>query len=373
MEIAIIAGISAFIGALVLTPLIRFFAASAGIKDIPHPPQKNHPIATPLFGGGAIFFASIAALVLVGTLFGSRTMIPPVLGAGIVIGALFLIIGGFLDDRYHLSPGTQIIWPIVAVITVILSGLRQDNITNPLYYLGLSQDPLLHLKMASVTIAGFEIVFLSDLFTFVWLMALIYATKLLDGLNGLVSGMVVIGGVILFVTSMLLGQGGAAVLSFIIAGAFAGFLPYNMKGKIFLGEGGSTLAGFLLGVVALLGPAKITITLLVLGIPLLDVFVVIYERLFLFKKSPFQGDLRHIHFKLVGSGLSPRTAVIVLWLISFSFGVLGLVLQGYGKAVLLFGIVVCMIVLLRMSKRFLGRGKTETVMAQKQGEHEQDS
>jgi len=255
-----------------------------------------------------------------------------------------------LDDKYNLKPRQQIIWPILAIATVILAGVGQDNITNPLYYVGLSADPLLHLKVWTIHLFGLEITMLTDLFTFIWLFLLIYVTKFLDGLNGLVPGIIVIGALILFVTSLSLGQTLPAVLSLIVAGAYLGFLPFNFFGKIFLGEAGSTLAGFLIGVLAILGPAKISITFLILGIPILDACWVIYERLVKAGKSPFQGDTRHLHFKLLKQGLTSRQTVLLLWLISLLFGLLGIFLQGWEQGILWLALVALMAILIRLTR-----------------------
>jgi UDP-GlcNAc:undecaprenyl-phosphate/decaprenyl-phosphate GlcNAc-1-phosphate transferase len=181
-------------------------------------------------------------------------------------------------------------------------------------------------------------------------LVLMYATKFLDGLNGLVSGMSVIGGVILLITSITLGQSFSVLIALAMTGAFLGFLPYNFQGKIFLGEGGSTLAGFLLGVLALLGPAKISITLLILGIPILDVLWVVYERIFKNKKSPFKGDLSHLHFKLINFGLNEKQTVVLLWILSLLFGLSGLLIKDSLHGVLLLGLLIVMVFLAQYTR-----------------------
>ncbi|MBI4359977.1 MAG: undecaprenyl/decaprenyl-phosphate alpha-N-acetylglucosaminyl 1-phosphate transferase [Candidatus Jacksonbacteria bacterium] len=339
------------------TPIIRAIALNRGVND-----PTN---ITPLLGGIAIFFSFIISVFALGasdvidfslcsksgeitSCSGFEALI---LVLGLILGMIFLLIGGVLDDIYRLSPSKQIIWPMLAAMTAVMAGIGQDNITNPLYFLGLSHDPLIHLNVRTIPIFGFDITVFTDLFTFVWLMVLMYATKLLDGLNGLVPGITVIGGGILFLISMGLGQPLPAMLALILTGAYLGFLPHNLAGKIFLGESGSTIAGFLLGVLSLMGPAKISITLLVLGLPIFDLLWVMYERRFRAKISPFIGDARHMHFKLVRSGLSPRRAVILLWGVSLIFGVLGLVLQGIAHGALLAGLVALMGGLLFMTNR----------------------
>lgn len=242
-----------FLIAVFATPAVRFLASRAGVRD--------HAKIVPLLGGGAIFLAFAVASFVVGAQniidfsicakIGETTSCSGfearMLVLGLVMGMASLLIGGALDDIYRLSPARQIIWPVLAALIAILAGIGQDNITNPLYFLGLSGDPLIHLNVRTINVFGFELTLFTDLFTFAWLMTLMYATKLLDGLNGLVSGITIIGGGILFVTSMIFGQSLPAMLALILIGAYAGFLPYNIAGKIFLGESGSTIAGFLLG------------------------------------------------------------------------------------------------------------------------------
>lgn len=342
--------ILSFCLSLLLTPLIKAFAQKAGFQDTPSPLLKNHYKPTPLLGGAAIFFSFILSLVIYG-LIANDSDNEFFLFILAIISCGWLVIGGILDDKYHLAPRHQIIWPILAVLTVIFAGIGQDNITNPLFYLNLSNDPLLHLNLWTINVFNIEITLFTDVFTFCWLMLLIYAMKFLDGLNGLVSGITVIGSIILFFTSLILGQSLPAILSLIIAGAYLGFLPYNFAGKIFLGESGSTLAGFLLGILGILGPAKISITFLILGIPILDALWVIYQRKVKDKKSPFLGDRRHLHFKLLIRGMSERKAVLMLWLISLSFGMLGLFFHGWMHSLLLVALVGLMAALVRVTKR----------------------
>lgn len=357
--------ILSFTIAFLTTPVIRLLASRFGVHAALLIDGRPHKNPTPLLGGVAVFLAfTFVAFQLLEFASGMavdhcKDFSPPTCLEGhifitygfVLLGVCLLVIGGVLDDIFHLSPVKQIIWPVLAAITVIAGGLGQDNITNPLYFLGLSGDPLLHLNVRTINVFGFELTLFTDFFTFAWLMTLMYATKLLDGLNGLVSGITVIGSVILFFTSSALNQPIPAFLALIVAGSYLGFLPYNFVGKIFLGESGSTIAGFLLGALSLLGPAKISITLLVLGLPILDLLWVMYERKFQAKTSPFAGDARHLHFKLVRSGLSSARAVVLLWGISLVFGALGLALQGIAKGALLILLIALMGFLLFATRR----------------------
>jgi len=377
---------------LLITPLVRRLAWRVGIVDRPAPPLKNHPQKTAKLGGAAVFLSLILAgsiLFFSGDiklqrlvpnwqynpggwylcvkdaagpigLFQASSRQPVAVSPsfkqpadclnsglplkyviGLLLGAVFLIIGGVLDDKYNLKPKYQVIFPILAILAVIVSGISPGNITNPLYYLGLAQDPLLHLevwKIKILTIGGvpYYLNLMADVFTAGWLSLLIYTTKFLDGLDGLVAGISVITAGFLFLISLSLGQPMVGVLLLILGGGYLGFLPYNFQGrgwsgskffkrnKIFLGEAGSTLAGYSLGVLAILGQVKVTATLLLLGLPILDAWWVIYTRIVKDRKSPFLGDRRHLHFRLLARGWSRQKSVLVLWGVCFLFGLIGL-------------------------------------------------
>ncbi|MEK7546265.1 MAG: MraY family glycosyltransferase [Patescibacteria group bacterium] len=319
-----------FLLALAATPLASRFARKIGAVDVPDGDRKTHARPTPLMGGLAIFIAFIAAALLIrGGLLGGF-MLPKHL-AGIALGGLLLMIGGALDDRYRLRPVLQLIFPTLASLTVIASGIGADLITNPLggtFRLDLWEFPLF-------AYAGnpYHLTLPADLFTFVWLMGMMYTTKLLDGLDGLVSGLGVIGFFVIAILSLTpdVAQPELARLAMAAAGAVGGFLFYNARpASIFLGEGGSTFIGFLLGVMAILSGGKIGVTLLVLAVPIMDVAWTIARRLQL-RRSITQGGVDHLHFRLVRWGLSPGTAVLLFWLFAAAFGGAGLFIRGRGK------------------------------------------
>jgi len=159
------------------------------------------------------------------------------------------MLGGFLDDKYHLSPIQQFVWPVLACLAIIISGIGITFMNNPFGSGYLYFDTV---KIEILRLNGVPYYFTpwSDVLTFLWLLLLMYSTKLLDGLDGLVSGVTVIGA--LSITALCLFtqfyQPDIATMALILAGAFLGFLVFNFHpAKIFLGEGGSLLAGFFWG------------------------------------------------------------------------------------------------------------------------------
>jgi len=176
---------------------------------------------------------------------------------------------------------------------------------------------------------------------------MMYTTKLLDGLDGLVSGITVVGSFIIFGVAMSknVAQPNTALLALILGGAFLGFLIFNWRpAKIFLGEGGSLFAGLILGTLAIISGSKIATTLLIMGIPILDVVWVIGRRFFN-KRAVSLGDRKHLHFRLLDAGFSHQRAVIFYIFLTALFGSLALVLQTFGKLIALLILFIVMVIL----------------------------
>ncbi len=320
---------------LAITPLIKILAARLQIIDAPKAPRKIHARPTPLLGGLAIFLSFFLAL-LVYLKFGNINfqVVPMKFFLGIILGGLVLILGGTLDDKYNLPPKILWLFPAIASLIVVLSGIGVGIkfISNPF------GNPI------SLNYSLFAI-HLSAIFVWLWMMGMIFTTKLLDGLDGLCGGIALIGGLTMFALSLgpKINQPITATLAIIFSGVLLGYLFFAFNpATIFLGEGGSTFLGFILGVLAIISGAKIATALLVMGIPILDVAWVIAKRLW-FHKSPFSGDRQHLHFKLMDIGLSQRQAVLVLYAISAVFGGVAVFLQSMGKLIAL-GLLLCVMI-----------------------------
>jgi len=311
-----------------LTFLVLALAGKYKIVDRPDKKRKFHQGNIPLLGGLAVFFAFFIALF-----YFQDEILAHGLSArhwlGFFIGACFLMIGGFLDDKYNLKPTRQFIFPVLAVISVIAGGVQIEKITNPFgdfYYLG-----------------GFSAVLIA-----LWLLGMMYTTKLLDGLDGLVSGMTAIGALVIFLFTLTpkYYQPDISLAALLLAAASLGFLLFNWHpAKIFLGEGGSLFLGYALGVLAIISGGKIAITLLVMGIPILDVAWTILRRLKA-GKNPFKiADRKHLHFRLLGVGLSTKQTVLLFYAVSIIFGLIALSLQSMGKILALAILAVIMLLI----------------------------
>ncbi len=332
--------LASFLLAAALTPLIIMIAKKYRITDDPEAAlRKVHVQPTPLLGGWSVFLAT-TLVVLAAKLFNfaNFSQIPLVLLLGIIGASAVIIIGGTLDDKYNLKPQEQIIFPIAAVMIVLVCGLRVAFITNPLGNLG---SVIYFGQWLGLISAG------------LWLLGMMYTTKFLDGLDGLVAGIATIAAFFIFLVSLNwdVPLSATGIWALALLGASLGFLIYNWQpAKIFLGEGGSVLIGFTLGVLSIVSGSKIITTLLVMGLPALDVLFVIVKRL-LEKKSPFHGDRNHLHYQLLTWGLSKKQVVLIFYCLAIGFGALGAISSSYGKMVL-FICLILVIVLVSLGLKF---------------------
>lgn len=328
---------------VISTLLIKYLANRFNIVDTPDLDRKIHRTATPLLGGMAIFLSFFFILyfvrdkLLAGDLEARHWL-------GFFAGACFLMFGGFLDDKYNLKPKQQIIFPILAVLAVIAGGVGIEKITNPF-------GGLIYLDQWRIPIMGWGggaryFMVLADGFAVLWLMGMMYATKLLDGVDGLVTGVTAIGGIIIFLFTMTTKyfQPDIGLAALILAGCCLGFLIFNWHpAKIFLGEGGSLLLGYILGVLAIISGGKIAIALLIMGIPIMDAAWTILRRLAQ-GKNPFKfADKMHLHHRFLAMGLTPRQTVLIYYFLAACFGLSALFLQSAGK---LFALTVLILLML---------------------------
>ncbi len=316
--------------AWLLASIIRTAAEHFGVLDYPDSERKQHRRPTPLLGGVAIFLAVGISLYA-----GRSIIVSGNLEAhhwlGVLAGAACLIIGGIIDDVKKLSAGKQIIFPVLAAVCVIVGGVGIEKVTNPF-------GGYIYLAPA-----------VSAAFAFVWILGMTYTTKLLDGLDGLVTSVAGIGSFIIFLFTMTTRwyQPDVGFAALMVSAACFGFLILNWHpAKIFLGEAGSLFLGFMLGVLSIISGGKIAIALLIMGIPILDVAWTIVRRL-MAGRNPFRfGDRQHLHFRLLDSGIGPRVTVVLFCSASLIFGLSALFLQSRGKIISLIGLAVVMALVL---------------------------
>jgi len=325
-----------FLLSALLSVILVYFVKRLSIKfkavDLPDGERHFHAKPTPLWGGLAVYAAfAISAIIFYQAGLLSDGRLTGRMFWSLLVAGLILIIGGMLDDKYDFKPQQSIICPLIASSLMVWSGVAVNYVSNPL---------------------GGLIVFkgtvIASIVAFLWLMGMMYTTKLLDGLDGLVSGVSFIGAVILFLVSLFwdVPLSGTSILCLILAGTSLGFLFWNFNpAKIFLGEGGSVFLGFMLGLLAIISGAKIATALLIMGLPILDVVWIIYRRLFKEKRSPFVGGREHLHFRLLDYGFTQRQAVLFLYFLTTIFGSLALLSSTIGKIIALGFLAIFMLLL----------------------------
>ncbi|OGH85097.1 MAG: hypothetical protein A2493_00900 [Candidatus Magasanikbacteria bacterium RIFOXYC12_FULL_33_11] len=336
---------------VITTFFLAIFMRKFGIVDKAGKEKRKIHKKTIALGGGLAIFFSFFLSVLIAWIFADNFTYE-IVGRnllGLFLGSFILVVGGMLDDKYNLKAKLQIVFPVLAALSIILAGIGPHIISSPF-------GGTIRLDFWQIHFGDWgTIVVVADLLVFLWLMGMMFTTKFLDGLDGLVSGIVSIGALVIFFFALQVQwfQPDVAMLSIILAGSTLGFLVWNwFPAKIFLGEGGSLLTGFLLGSLAIISGGKFAITLLVMAIPVLDVARVIVKRVQ--KKTPiYMGDSEHLHFRLVEGGLSQKQAVLLFYSISFLFGLSALFLQSKQK---LFALILLFVIMLLLGVWFSKKG-----------------
>lgn len=282
----------ALVAGYLLTPAVSRLAVRLGALDIPDA-RKLHTQPVPRLGGLAVYLAFLAGLFVFGV--NGREV------WGLLAGTSLIVLLGVLDDIYDLPAKAKLAGQIVAAVAVIPFGLQVEFVTNPL------NGGLVYLGWWGIPVTIF------------WLVAVTNALNLIDGLDGLATGTAVIAALTLATVAWTEGQTGAAALALLLGAAALGFLRYNFHpAKIFLGDSGSMLLGFVLAAIAVVGLTKsatavsLIIPILILGIPLFDTTLAILRRCY--KRQPiFNPDREHLHHRLLDAGLTHRRAVLVVY------------------------------------------------------------
>ncbi len=296
---------------IVMTPLSIQWAQRWGIIAKPSS-RKIHRAPVPSWGGVSLVIAT-----LFGTL-GSWLLMKtvPDHAFGVLLGLVVIVAVGTIDDRFSLSPRVKLIGQVAAAILPIAFGLRIAFINNPF---------------------GEGYIFLATwqglLLTIFWIIALINALNLIDGLDGLAAG-------VSFFASLTLAFLAAGQKLFPIAAAFAaiagacmGFLPYNFHpARVFMGDTGAMALGYLFATLSIMGAVKsvaalsvLFMTGMVLAYPLFDTAFAIARR-WLKGRPIFSADREHLHHRLLDSGFDQRQAVLVLYALTLVFCLLALLL-----------------------------------------------
>lgn len=321
-----IIGTTALISYLVTPLAIRIATRFGLLTDIS---TRNHPAHThtgiiPRGGGIPIF---VALLV------GSILFIPfNKIIVGIILANALLLILGLLDDKYDVSPYLRFVINLTISTMVVGFGLGIPFVSNPF-------GGVIQLDTISWSFDFFgvrNLLILADILAVIWLTWTMNMVNWSKGVDGQLPGFVSITALFLGILSQRfivhdIQAETVMILSFIVSGAYLGFLPFNFyPQRIMPGYGGGAMAGFLLGILAILSFGKVGTAILVLAIPTIDAVYTILRRLRQ-KKSPFRADWGHFHHRLIEIGWGKRRIAVFYWIISFILGVSSLFLTGIEK------------------------------------------
>ena len=297
--------LSAFSIALIVTwsvtPLVK--ALSKKLGSIDHPgdanSRKRHKAPTPLLGGLAIYLGFCAASTICFTV--DSQLIGILLGAGIALTT------GMLDDRFGLKPNQKLLGQFLAAAVTVYFGIEVSFLSNP--FGGM-------MSLGILTIP----------FTIIWLVALMNTINLIDGLDGLAAGIAAISSLIISIVAIATHQYAAAGIAIALLGASLGFLKYNFApAQIFMGDSGSMVLGYILGVASIIGVFKSTLTLsviipvLAVGLPISDTIFAIIRRA-KNKEKIFAADAKHIHHRLIDQGFTTKQTVWICYGLSLLLG-----------------------------------------------------
>ncbi len=306
MFLVIVTCVATAILSLILTPLIRKFALRIGAVDLPGERRINLK-EVPTMGGLAIYLSFFFALFVLLPI-PLWQIVPTFLAATVVL------LTGIVDDLIELTPRMKMLGiTIAALVTYFGADIRIDVVTLPI-------------------IGSFSIGMFSLPFTILWILAITNAVNLIDGLDGLATGvsiialstMGVIGYFFLTVENAVV-----SIMIFVLVGALAGFLPYNFfPARIFLGDTGALFLGFMIAVMSLQGLKNATlisliIPVVILGIPITDTIYAMLRR-YLNKKPISSADKMHLHHQLMALGLTHRQTVLAIYCLAAIFSVIAL-------------------------------------------------
>jgi UDP-GlcNAc:undecaprenyl-phosphate/decaprenyl-phosphate GlcNAc-1-phosphate transferase len=291
--------------ALVLTPVVRWGARRLGWLDYAHTSRKIHGKPVPRLGGVAIvlaFFTPLVGLLFLDTGVGRMVWSDPQKAIALVVGSLAIAALGVYDDVKGSGARLKFSVQILVAVGMWWAGYRVGAVTTPFGSLDLG-------------ILGFPI-------TIAWIVGVTNALNLIDGLDGLASGIALAATATIFWVSLSTGAPLMALFMACLGGALLGFLRYNFHpASIFMGDSGSLFVGFVLAATALQTREKSTtavallVPIVALALPIGDTLLAMTRRMV--RGQPvFSSDRSHIHHRLMARGLSHRTTVLALYAIA---------------------------------------------------------
>lgn len=328
----------ALVVSLVITPAVILFADKTGAMDAPDA-RKVHKKPIPRIGGLGIYIAFMAGVLATLQL----DMLPEDVQSGVIgllIGATLIVILGLVDDYKNLPPKVKLLGQIIAAGVLVAFGVQIDFIADPFgdyFYLEYFAIPA----------------------TLFWIVGLTNTVNLIDGLDGLAAGVATIASITILLVAIQNAFVLVTIITAALAGAAIGFLWYNFNpAKIFMGDTGSMLLGFVLAGISVIGAVKsaatiaLIVPILALGVPILDTSFAIIRR-YRGGVPIFKPDKGHLHHRLLDMGFNQRQAVLLMYVISAMLGLSAVLLNEVSGGIAV-AIVVAVILLVFFGAKKLG-------------------
>lgn len=304
---------AALVMSFAATPVVKKLATRVGAVDVPRDNRRMHDHPIPRLGGLAIFFGFILAVLLFADI--NKQI------RGILLGSVIIVIVGAIDDIISLKWWVKLLGQFAAAAVAVWHGVVITVLSNPNV---LSDTQHLLLGWLSIPI------------TVIWIVAVTNSVNLIDGLDGLAVGVSGICSFTMLVIALLVSEGNVAIVMAALAGGCIGFIPYNHNpAKIFAGDTGALLLGYVLSTMSVLGMFKtyaivsFVVPFLVMALPLFDTALAFTRRI-LKGQNPMKPDRGHIHHKLIDMGLNQKQAVAILYCVSTVLGLSAVVLTTSG-------------------------------------------
>ena len=305
---------AAFVISFASTPVVKSFAQKVGAIDVPTEARRVHDHPIPRLGGLAIFLGFLLSVILFAEIDQKIR--------GILIGSVIIVATGAVDDVVSLRASVKFIIQIIVAIIAVMHGVVIEVVMNPNVFAEAE-----HIALG----------FLSIPITVIWIVAVTNAVNLIDGLDGLAVGGSTIASVTMLVVALVVAEPNVAIILACLAGACVGFMPYNLNpAKIFMGDTGALLLGYVLSTASVLGMFKFYaivsffVPVLALAVPIMDTSFAFTRRI-LKGQSPFKPDRGHFHHRLLDMGMSQKQAVSILYTVSIILGVTAVVLVTTGE------------------------------------------
>jgi len=310
-------GLTAFVLSFVAVPLLRKFALRYQFVDQPGQ-RKIHKEPLPLLGGAAIFGGFALASVL-GLVTGAMNAVRfPYYG--LLLGASLLFLIGLVDD-YFKTRGQDFSAAVRFGVQIVAAGLVAFS-GGTVHGLGLPFGNHHYVAFPH---------YLAILVTIVWIVGVVNVFNFLDGVDGLAAGIGAISALTLFLIAVLKHDAFSAVMSISLVGACLGFLRHNFyPARIIMGDAGSTVIGFLLASISVIGALKsatvvsVLVPVLALGVPIFDGLRVVFVRA-LRGQPVYQADKTHGHHRLLSAGFSQVQTVTLMYIVSACFSLVSMI------------------------------------------------